>query len=122
VTRAGMDGGAGVGRDHLTCYYCALRDDRVEAGGIWHCPNVLCTGPGAAHFRALRASFVEHSDGRHSVDEAEMVAAARAHVDALPYRDRALAEHILASIPRWERAARAAPAPGAPGGEETSHA
>ena len=28
-------------RDPNTCYYCGLHHDRVEAGGVYHCPNNL---------------------------------------------------------------------------------
>ena len=33
-------------RDIYTCYYCGYHDDKVEAGGLYHCPNKFCQGPG----------------------------------------------------------------------------
>lgn len=84
------------------CYYCGLVDSRVEASGVYHCPNVLCMGPGAGYWRSKLKSYAEDGcDHRHTVDAAEAVAVAREYADNLPYRDRALAEHILASIPKW---------------------
>ena len=37
--------------DPLTCFYCDLNDPKVEAGGLWHCPNRFCQGPGAFYAR-----------------------------------------------------------------------
>jgi hypothetical protein len=37
--------------DPLTCFYCGLNDPKVEAGGLWHCPNRFCQGPGAFYAR-----------------------------------------------------------------------
>jgi len=37
--------------DPLTCLYCGLNDPAVEAGGIHHCPNRFCQGPGAFYGR-----------------------------------------------------------------------
>lgn len=45
-------------RDHQTCHYCELTHPHVEAGGVYHCPNPLCPGCGAAYWR-LRARVVE---------------------------------------------------------------
>jgi ribosomal protein L37AE/L43A len=39
------------GRDIQQCISCGIQDARVEAGGIWHCPNPLCTVSGAYHAR-----------------------------------------------------------------------
>jgi hypothetical protein len=59
-------------RDSYECYYCKLRDDRVEAGGVYFCPNPLCTGCGATPHRRKLKSYVEESNG-HSIDMQELV-------------------------------------------------
>ena len=38
--------------DHYTCYYCGLAHKNVEAGGMWHCPNIACSGPGGGYYRS----------------------------------------------------------------------
>lgn len=84
-----------------TCYYCLLEDERVEAGGVYYCPNVLCTGPGPLGFRSRLKSFANIDDSTYTLDTNELVAAARVHAESLPAEDHALAAHILASIPQW---------------------
>jgi hypothetical protein len=70
--------------DHLTCYYCHLRHKQVEAGGVWHCPNPLCTGPGGAYFRSKLTSYKEVENARHTVDYAEWL---NASIDKLMNED-----------------------------------
>lgn len=53
-----------------TCWYCGLHHTKVEAGGVYYCPNPLCTGPGGAWFRATLKSFKDEGQ-RHSVDPVE---------------------------------------------------
>jgi len=86
-------------KDHLTCYYCKLTHDLVEAGGIWHCPNPLCTGPGAAYWRSQCKSYKEVSGDRETVDPLEMVEFAMAKMAT--ETDAALKEHVLRSVARW---------------------
>lgn len=38
--------------DHYTCYYCNLAHKKVEAGGMWYCPNIACKGPGGTYYRS----------------------------------------------------------------------
>jgi ribosomal protein L37AE/L43A len=57
--------------DHYTCYYCKLGHKKVEAGGVWHCPNVACSGPGAHYHRRKLLSYKETGDGKHTVDWGE---------------------------------------------------
>lgn len=79
------------------CYYCGLNHKTVEAGGIYYCPNALCQGPGAAHFRSQLKSYCEvDGGGKHTVDHEEAIAAALA-LDVEP----AIRKAIEASIPRW---------------------
>ena len=56
--------------DMYTCHYCTLKDKNVECGGMFHCPNDLCTGPGAAYFRSTLQSFEEEGE-KHTVNEIE---------------------------------------------------
>jgi hypothetical protein len=38
-------------RDLEVCGSCGLKDERVECGGIYHCPNRFCTISGAFNHR-----------------------------------------------------------------------
>lgn len=53
-----------------TCWYCGLHHTKVEASGVWYCPNPLCTGPGGAWFRTTLKSFKDEGQ-QHSVDPVE---------------------------------------------------
>lgn len=54
------------------CYYCGLVHKGNEAGGMWHCKNLLCKGPGAAWFRSTLESYKDNGLN-HSVDENEWI-------------------------------------------------
>lgn len=56
--------------DHHCCYYCGLAHHRVEAGGMWHCPNIACHGPGNSYFRGKLPS-TRNEDNHQIVDDAE---------------------------------------------------
>ena len=84
-----------------TCHYCHLTHPKVEAGGVWYCPNPLCTGPGAAYFRAKLKSYHEEAHGRHSVDSDEMAAFGLAYARDL-IDDAPLTAHIRASVGKWK--------------------
>lgn len=59
---------------HYICHYCKLDNPKVEASGVWYCPNGICPGPGAAWFRAKLKSYKENggSNGEHTIDEKEL--------------------------------------------------
>jgi len=86
-------------RDPNTCYYCGLHHDRVEAGGVYHCPNNLCTGPGAGGFRSTLKSYKETQGERHIVDPHEVVSAAIAKLADEP--DQAIRAAVYASVSKW---------------------
>jgi len=65
------------------CHYCGLNHEEVEAAGMYHCPNPTCSGPGATWFRRTLPSYIETSDGKHTVI-AE---------DVLTYGTKYLVEH-----------------------------
>lgn len=44
-----------------TCHGCGLEHPDVEAGGLWHCPNPLCSGAGNHYFRTKLKSYKDHS-------------------------------------------------------------
>ena len=51
-------------KDIYRCISCGIQDARVEAGGIWHCPNPLCTVSGASNARrTFGFHATEDSDG-----------------------------------------------------------
>ena len=53
------------------CFSCELDHPKVEASGIWYCPNALCMGTGGAWFRAKLDSYRETENYTHTVDECE---------------------------------------------------
>lgn len=55
------------------CYYCGLENDRVEAGGVWYCPNRFCQGPGAFWLRT-KAGYHGDDGILRAAKEAEMIA------------------------------------------------
>lgn len=85
--------------DHQTCYYCKLHHPRVEAGGIWHCPNPLCKGPGAQVWRMKCKSYQELPNESHTVDSQEIVAIALEMMAKEP--DEVLKAHVLNCVPNW---------------------
>lgn len=87
-------------KDHLTCYYCHLRHDQVEAGGVWYCPNPLCTGPGGAYFRSKLKSYKEVEDNRHTVDPDEWLQTALAVLQE-PGLDTILRDKIILSAAKF---------------------
>lgn len=55
-----------------TCGACGLTHRKVEAQGIWYCPNAVCKGAGATWFRCSLKSYKDNRDGTHSVDKKEL--------------------------------------------------
>ena len=54
------------------CFSCNLPSPKLEAKGIWYCPNALCSGTGAGWFRYKLDSFVDSPTSHtHSIDENE---------------------------------------------------
>jgi len=86
-----------------TCYYCGLTHRKVEAGGVYHCPNALCTGCGATWFRMRMKSYVELDGGpcgKHAVDPQEMLVRGLAY--AYEIDDPVIAEKIRESAEKWK--------------------
>lgn len=53
-------------RENFTCFSCGLFHEKLEAQGIWYCPNALCMGCGGAWFRNTLDSYRECNDGSDS--------------------------------------------------------
>lgn len=89
--------------DHTICYYCQLHDPRVEAGGLWHCPNPACPGPGAQYWRSQNLESYRDLGGNdgYTVDAGEMIAKARTILDS-GCCEPAIATAIRRVMPRWE--------------------
>lgn len=85
----------------FTCHYCKLEHAKVECSGIYYCPNLLCTGPGAHYFRHSLDSYTEVEGGRHTVDEVEIVEKALAKINADPKFDQVVKAKILESVTKW---------------------
>lgn len=58
------------------CFSCGIESNKLEASGMWHCPNPRCTGSGAAWFRRNLKSFKEVGAFNHTVDPNELEYAA----------------------------------------------
>lgn len=86
---------------HYTCHYCQLTHRKVEAGGMWHCPNVLCTGPGAGYWRSTLLSYREVKGGRHTVDHEEARVRGLAHAYTIAATEPGIAAAIRASAKQW---------------------
>jgi hypothetical protein len=56
---------------HYLCYFCGLSHKRVEAGGMWFCPNFTCTGPGNHGFRKRNLKSYKEDGNYHTVDDQE---------------------------------------------------
>lgn len=67
------------------CRGCLLYDNKVEAGGIYYCPNPHCPSAGGAWFRRKLKSYKENPDGTHSVDEKEWKLAANIYLAKKEY-------------------------------------
>jgi hypothetical protein len=85
--------------DHYTCYYCRLAHKNVEAGGMWGCPNITCTGPGNSYYRSKLKSFREEGS-KHSVDTQEWLEKVRE--DNKSVTDPDLIEAVKAGIKKME--------------------
>jgi len=83
-------------REDYTCFYCGHYSNKVEARGLWYCPNLLCSGPGAAWFRAKLKSFKEINFFRHTVDPEEWREEAFRYLQDNPGRG-----HFLAPEKGW---------------------
>ena len=55
------------------CISCGLIHGDVEAGGVYHCPNPLCTVSGASWFKLKLQSYKDQRD-HYTVDEVELLA------------------------------------------------
>jgi hypothetical protein len=54
-----------------TCRYCKVFHPKVEAGGMWYCPNPACRGCGAAWFKRTLDSYEDQPYNEYSFDEDE---------------------------------------------------
>jgi hypothetical protein len=78
-------------RDIYVCLYCTIgHHEDVECGGIYYCPNPLCSGSGGSWMRCQIPSYQEEENGRHSVDWTEWRKRAREYLMELPTRDEAV--------------------------------
>ena len=68
----------------LQCCYCRIEDKTVEAGGIWYCPNPLCSGPGGHWFRCDLDSYALIDIDKHTVNQEEWEARANEYLSARP--------------------------------------
>lgn len=58
-----------------TCMSCGITHKKVEARGIYECPNPLCTVSGASWFRMTLDSYEEDAPRMsHTIDSWELLA------------------------------------------------
>lgn len=77
------------------CRSCGLYHEKVEAKGVYHCPNLLCSSSGAAIHRMKVPSFTPENDECHSIDELEWIGWAIQQLrDGGPITDRVLRRKI----------------------------
>lgn len=75
-------------KDQYTCLFCTIGHHKsVECGGIYYCPNPLCTGSGGAWFRTKLRSYKATSDTRHTVDWEEWAIYGREYLNSSPEAD-----------------------------------
>jgi hypothetical protein len=79
------------------CFACNLPSKKLEASGIWYCPNALCKGTGGVWFRYKLDSYIEDSEG-HTIDENEWYEKGKVYEEAR--RER---KERRAMIPRKEK-------------------
>jgi hypothetical protein len=79
------------------CFYCDLESEKVEAQGIFYCPNALCNGPGASWFRCKLKSYKENPDGTESVDEEERLQEGKKYME----NSEGLIKKCLKKINLW---------------------
>jgi hypothetical protein len=68
------------------CFGCGLNHKKIEAAGIWYCPNPKCGSAGAAWFRSTLDSYEESGRG-HLVDEEEWMEKAEVYIIMKKYQD-----------------------------------
>ena len=68
----------------LQCCYCKLEEKSVEAGGIFYCPNPLCSGPGGHWFRRTLDSYALVDIDKHKIDQDEWEKKANEFLAARP--------------------------------------
>ena len=69
--------------NHQICIGCGLASTRVEAGGIWYCPNPACTACGAQPHKRKLKSYKEE-ERVYTVDPLDVIRYANEHDDELP--------------------------------------
>lgn len=76
------------------CRSCGFHHEKVEAGGVYHCPNLLCSSSGAAIHRMKVPSYTPEGS-THSIDELEWIGWAIQQLrDGGPITDRVLRRKI----------------------------
>jgi hypothetical protein len=82
-----------------TCIGCGYQGKEVEAGGIYYCPNPICTVSGAWGGRKKIPGTVEHGNSQSVVPE-QAAALGKWLVNGLPPSD--LRDAIGRMVPYWE--------------------
>jgi len=80
------------------CHYCGLHHKDVEAGGVYHCPNPCCLGPGQSYARSKLKSYRDNGDHTHNVDLNELFD--KGLRKALEMGDKAIATQAFITVMR----------------------
>lgn len=87
-----------INKEIYICRYCGLHHKDVEAGGIYHCPNPCCLGPGQSYARSKLDSYKEVDSGKHTVDLEELFD--KGLRKALEIGDKAIATQAFITVVR----------------------
>lgn len=68
------------------CFACGLEDESVEAGGLYHCPNPLCTGCGATYWKRENLDCKKTLDGIEISSKKEWITKALEVINEMPYK------------------------------------
>lgn len=85
---------------HCLCYSCGLSHPKVEAGGLWYCPNPGCRN--AHWFTAKLPSRRDDGPMSYTVDMEEWLEATRHYMLTPPEWDTGLRDALQTSQKRME--------------------
>jgi hypothetical protein len=85
-----------INKRSYICHYCGLHHKNVEAGGVHHCPNPCCLGPGQSYARSKLKSYEDIGNGKHTVDLEELFD--KGLRKALELNDRTIATQAFITV------------------------
>ena len=71
--------------DHYVCISCGLYHKYVEAGGIYHCPNPICSVCGATWYKTQLSTYVSIDAHTYNYDVEDLYSAGTKYVDSVEF-------------------------------------